>query len=87
MIYVVCAIRDAKSDAFMRPMFFQTTGQAIRSFQDEVNRPGEGNMLNAHPEDFELFKISSWDDGSAMFTQDSRPVSLLTGSDAIRKSS
>jgi len=59
---VMCTVRDAKSDLYMRPWFVQSSGVAIRSFSDEVNRDAEDNQLNRHPEDFALYEIGLFDD-------------------------
>lgn len=58
----VVSVRDAKAEAFGRPFFVTSIGQAIRSFDDEVNRKDNENVLNNHPEDFILFHIGTFDD-------------------------
>ena len=83
MRYYVCAMRDSASDAFGVPMFMASLGQATRSFADEVNRSAENNMLNKHPEDFELFHIGYYDDQTATFEAVERR-SLIRGADAKR---
>ncbi|QKI28884.1 VP5 [Trichosanthes kirilowii gokushovirus] len=74
--FVVCAVRDAAMAAFNRPFFAPAVGAAIRSFTDEVNRKVEGNPLAAHPEDYELFQLGSWNDETAVFAQLEQPHSL-----------
>jgi len=64
MKHVVCAVRDRASDTFGRPFFVRTLGEANRSFIDEVNRASADNQLYAHPEDFDLYEIGSFDDDS-----------------------
>lgn len=83
MEMICCAIKDRALDAFMRPFFMQTRSQAIRGFQDEVNRPGEDNPLNKHPEDHELYQLATWSDTDGKFTQ--AIERLVSGKDSILK--
>lgn len=65
---LICvAVRDRALDAFMRPFFMQSIGQAVRSFADEVNRQAQDNPLNAHPEDYDLYMLATWDEDSGKF--------------------
>lgn len=59
---VVCAVYDRMALVYGRPMVVSAQGLAIRSFIDEVNRRAEGNTMYDHPEDFQLFRIGSYDD-------------------------
>lgn len=62
--YVELAVWDSAVQAYARPMYMQSVGQAIRSFGDEVNRKAEDNLLNKHPDDYELHNLGTWDDES-----------------------
>lgn len=60
MEYCICSVRDAKVGLYMRPFVSQSKGAAIRSFGDEcVNKE---SVMFAHPEDFELYVIGSFED-------------------------
>lgn len=83
MIRVICVVRDIKADAYGQPMFVQSTGVALRSFTDEVNRASEDNMLYQHPEDFELFTVGTFNDETCQFDVHV-PRSLAIGSDVKR---
>lgn len=63
----VFSIKDRALDAFMRPWYAQTIGQAIRMFQDELNN-NSGEMYK-HPDDYDLYHIATWDDHDASFTK------------------
>lgn len=65
MLTVVCAVWDAKAQAFGQPLFFGTTGLGVRSFTDEVNR--KDSALNAHPEDYSFHMRATWDDNLGVF--------------------
>jgi len=78
MKLLVVAVRDSAAGAFMRPFYLSSPGQAIRSFQDEVNRASEENTMFHHPEDFELFELGTFDDGTGLFDLLAIPKSLCT---------
>lgn len=80
-VFVVCAVRDAALDAFFPPIFVRSTGEAMRSFMDEVNR--DGSPMQAHPSDYELFLIGSYDDADASIVVHA-PSSLITGKACVR---
>lgn len=84
MIYRVCAIRDRAVDVFGQPIFFAHIGAAVRSFSDEVNRKVDGNQLAAHPEDFDLYELGSFDDSTGVFSQDVSPRQVAVGKDCVR---
>lgn len=67
MILTVVVVKDRAADAYGRPIFVHTRGIAIRSFQDEINRPAADNEMYKHPEDFDLYFIGEWDDHTAEF--------------------
>ena len=56
----IVTIRDSALNCYMRPVFVRALGEAIRSFQDEVNNP-QGELAK-HPSDYELHHIGSYDD-------------------------
>lgn len=84
MILYVVAVRDRSADAFGQPNFVTALGSAIRSFGDEINNPREGNVLNAHPEDFDLYELGSYDDNLGSFQLLDRPRQIAVGKDAVR---
>lgn len=77
--YVVAAF-DAACNAFARPMYVQSPGIAIRSFQDEIKRKEPNNVLSQHPEDFTLHHIANWDDTTAQY-EPIQPVVIARGAD------
>jgi len=65
-LFVFC-VRDRATDQFGNPMFLVNPGQAIRSFSDEVNRNADDNMINKHPDDFDLYQLGSFDTEKGVF--------------------
>lgn len=84
MILKICAVRDRAADCFGQPFFVPAIGGAIRSFGDEVNRKAEGNSLAAHPEDFDLYELGTFDDNTATFDLLKQPRQLAVGKDQVR---
>lgn len=67
MLFGVYSVKDRAADAFGRPFFCPTDGVAIRGFMDEVSRNSEDNQFFQHPDDFDLFRLGSFDDSSGSF--------------------
>lgn len=78
MKLIVMSVYDRAVTAFMRPIYVPAVGAAIRSFQDEVNRQGENNEMNRHPEDYDLFELGSFDDASGKFEMLKEPKLIVT---------
>jgi hypothetical protein len=81
MIYRIFAVRDRAADVFGTPHFAVSTGAAIRSFTDEVNRDAPENTLARHPEDFDLYELGSFNDGDASFELVESPRQVAIGKD------
>lgn len=65
MLHTVVCVSDRALGAFMRPFFAPNLAMARRSFSDEVNRAG--SEMGAHPEDYELHSLGSWNDQTGDF--------------------
>lgn len=79
-ITYIVSVRDRAIDAYMQPFFVVAPGLAVRSFIDECNRP-ESPMC-AHPEDYDLYLLGSFNDANGMFIPEERPRQLAIGKDA-----
>lgn len=62
------AIKDRALNAFMTPFFTQTVNQAIRMFQDEINR--KESPMHAHPDDYDLWHLGEWNDDTGLLVVD-----------------
>ena len=85
MKYVIGAVRDSKADCFNRPIFMQSVGVMIRSFQDEVNRAAEDNQMYKHPGDFAIYELGSYDDATAVMDMHEQPKLLVQADQCINK--
>ena len=75
----ICSVKDRAADAFGRPMFVPSTGVAIRSFSDELNRNDADNQLFNHPDDFDLYEFGVFDDNTGLFDLYDQPKLLSLG--------
>lgn len=80
MKYVVCSVLDLTGQQYGRPFTVVSDGSAIRSFSDEINHASDSSLLYKHPDDFQLFKLGTFDDSSALFELLDVPVMLVAGS-------
>jgi hypothetical protein len=79
MKLIICTVKDRAADAYGRPMFVPSTGVAIRSFSDEINRNNADNQLYNHPDDFDLYELGEFDDNSGLFALHEQPKLLSLG--------
>lgn len=79
MKYYVVATRDIVANVYSPPIFVPNIGQAIRAFGDECKRPAQPgqppNVLEQHPEDFELWLIGEYDDNTGQMEPGIQPDS------------
>lgn len=66
MILQIYAVHDSKAETFGRPVFQNTVGEAVRAFSDECSN--DQSMLYNHPEDFNLYKLGEYDQGTGLFS-------------------
>lgn len=70
MIRTVLAVQDKAAEVFAAPFTVTGVGAGLRSFIDEVNRPGENNPMYSHPEHFVLWKLGTYDDNNGNLVSD-----------------
>lgn len=72
MLHIVLAIRDIKTNTYFIPQFVKSVGGFIRQLADEINQPQQPNTIadtmGKHPEDFEVFRLGTWEDEDATWT-------------------
>ena len=61
----IFTVYDSKAEAYMPPFFMQSTGQAMRVFEDTVK--DEEHAFAKHPEDYTIFELGVFDDQNATF--------------------
>lgn len=58
----IYAVKDLAVQCFGNPFVVRAQGEALRSFQDEVNNDNGNSAIAKHPEDYELFCIGEYDE-------------------------
>lgn len=84
MLYYMVAVRDRASDSFTAPSYVAAVGAAIRNFADQLNSSDKNVLFAAHPEDFDLYELGTFDDAQASFVVLDRPRQIAIGKDLIR---
>lgn len=85
MRYVIIAVRDSAAEAFSVPQFYASHGVALRGFTDEVNRKDDKNPFYVHAEDFEMYSLGEYDDGTGQFVLNEQPRQIARGKDLRRE--
>ena len=60
MILKMFTVYDSKIEAYLQPFYMQSTGAALRAFEDTCK--DENSQFNQHPGDFTLFEVGTFDD-------------------------
>lgn len=81
-VKIVCCVRDILADLYMDPFTSPSTGAAIRAFGDGVNNPD--TPMFKHPEDYELCKLGTYNDGTGMF-EVGVPVQISSGKSVFKR--
>lgn len=77
MIIKMFTIYDEKAHAYLPPFFLPQSDVAMRTFADCVN--SDSHQFGAHPHDYTLFELGTWDDESAVVTLHGRSKTLGNG--------
>lgn len=79
---VILAVYDVQVGAYMQPMFVPAVGAGVRAFTDEVNR--EGSPMKAHPSDYQLFALGTYDDAVGFIESEVKPALIVTAASCVR---
>lgn len=71
----IVTVYDSKAQAYLNPMVFRSTGDAIRAFGDLCSN--SEHDFHRHAEDYTLFEIGEWDEftGSSIMYHAAIPLS------------
>jgi hypothetical protein len=81
MKYHIFSVYDEKAKAYITPFFLPEIGQATRVFGDMVN--DTNHQFGMHPQDYTLFKIGDYDDGSG--TTESNKQTIANGIELVEE--
>jgi len=76
------AVKDLAVQAFGTPFLVRAKGEAIRSFQDEVNKKDGNSAIAQHPEDYELYQLGEYEEETGLITGKD-PVLIARAKDLI----
>lgn len=82
MQYVLVTVKDNAVQAYQQIQCSRAIGEAVRAFTDAINDP-QNKQLHAHPEDFDLYTVGTFDDLSGIIVQQ-EPELILRGVQAKR---
>lgn len=71
------SVFDSAVQAYAPPVLVPSTGIAVRSFTDEVNRNDANNALFRHPDDFELRLLALFDENTGIFEAPGEGIQTL----------
>lgn len=78
MIYPMYAIRDKKV-GFLTPTIDQNNAAAIRNFEHACQQ--SQNLMFSHPEDFDLYRIGTFDTETGRLIPEEIPVPVVSAAD------
>jgi hypothetical protein len=70
----IYSIYDKTAQAYIQPFYMHNNGLAIRAFQDNVNDNSGNNNINKHPNQFDLYKLGTYDDKTGVIESHSPEV-------------
>ena len=79
MLLKAYSVFDGTAQAFAQPFYMANDGMAIRAFAGTVNDQKDGNTIAAHPEQFTLFQIGTFDDKTGVIEKLETPRSIGLG--------
>ena len=81
MKYNMYSIYDSKAGIYAFPFFQQNDAMAVRAFGTVAADPN--TTINAHPGDFSVYRLGTWDDESGVVAMDDTRMHLCTGLDVL----
>ena len=58
----IYAVKDVRTEAFLKPFFVQNFAVMERAIMDARN--DENNTLSVHPEDYQVYELGEYDDNT-----------------------
>ena len=81
MLHKIFVVRDAKVEAYAKPIFVRSRGEGLRSFTDAVN--DNTTEFARHPEDYALFEIGVYDDDTGLVEPHVQPELIAKAVDLV----
>lgn len=78
----IFTVYDSKAGYYFAPLFYITSGEAIRAFGDVVN--DTDHIIGRNPTDFSLFDLGSFDEFTGVFSLNPAPVCIGSGVEFLK---
>lgn len=85
MLLRMYVVYDSKAEIYTHPSFLPTRAVAVRQFAELVN-DGK-HEFSRHPEDYSLFELGTFDDGSGLIAPTLAPIHCCGAIDMLEKKS
>lgn len=72
------AIKDNLAERFLTPFICHNDNEAKRMFMTTVNDHDNMPIINENPQDYELYKIGTWDDNLGIMEKDFKKLADAT---------
>ena len=82
MNHIVFSIFDVKAQAYLPPFILPNAEMAARTFGDCIN--SDNHQFAAHPEDYTLFRLGTFDDNTGAYTLEAAPMSEGNGVEFVQ---
>jgi hypothetical protein len=82
MLHKIVAVYDSTAQAYLKPIFVQSDGAAVRSFEDAVNDPS--TEFSKHPDDYSIQSLGEFDDSNATFILHQNPDVLAKAAALVK---
>lgn len=79
----VFAIKDRAIDGYGDPFSQPSTQHALRWFRDQVNSDPAGSGIAAHPDDYDLYSVGTYDQDTGQLTAVFPPQLAGRGKDLV----
>jgi hypothetical protein len=83
MVRNAFSVFDEKACIFAQPFWLVNKGEAIRSFEDACK--DDKIPFKAHPSDYKLYLLGSFDDVSGLLSPRDVPEYIVSASDFVAK--
>lgn len=78
------AVKDLAVQSYLAIWEVRAPGEAMRAFTDEVNRTDGKSPLAQHPEDYELYRLATYDDATGKITPEETPILAARAKEVIQ---
>lgn len=80
----IFAVKDLATDCYGNPFAMNTSGEATRSFSNEVNSNNPNSGIATNPEDYILYELGEYDDDKGKITIHETPELIVRAKDVYK---